>query len=105
VLHCKETFMDLKMSCHSLLLKILSQSVTIATGGPCNLNMLSMKTCATKWDVYGYDKAIKWKYFVNLSTTTSITLLFSDFGRPSMKSMEMKVHAKSRIGSGASSPG
>jgi hypothetical protein len=48
---------------------------------------------------------MKWEYSVNLSTTTNMTFLFPDLGRPSIKSMEMKVQARSGMGKGAKSPG
>jgi hypothetical protein len=48
---------------------------------------------------------MKCEYLVSLSTTTNMTFLVPDLGKPSTKSIEIKDQAKLGIGKGASRPG
>jgi hypothetical protein len=63
--------------------------VTIAKGMQCSLNILSINDFATILTVIRCFRAIKFAYFVNLSTTTRIILLCSEVGSLN------KVHALS----------
>ena len=86
-------------------MKILSRSVTITVGRPCNLNIFSKNEVITSRTVNGWLKVKKLAYLVNLSTTTNMTSLLFDLGSPSTKSMEMCVQAIFGTGRGANNPG
>ena len=64
---------DLNSAYQKLLVKLLSLSVTMDTGSPCNLKMLLMNAWSTVLLVKGWDRALKCEYLVNLSTITMIT--------------------------------
>ena len=59
-----------------------------------------MNNYATFAALNGCPKAMKWAYLVNLSTTTNMTFIPWDFGKPVMKSIEIEFHALSGIGRG-----
>lgn len=62
------------------------------------------KMTATSVEVKGCLKAMKWLYFVSLSTTTMTALNSFDRRRSSTKSIEMSFHTFSGTGSGCTRP-
>jgi len=62
--------------------------------------------CWATWRaVKGCERAIKWPYLANLSTTTIITSCLYELGRPSMKSMLTTVQGREGTGNGCKRPG
>jgi hypothetical protein len=69
-------------------------------GMPWSLKILSIKIWATMEVMDGCWIAHKWAYLERLSTTTMMTDLFPDLGKPTMKSIEIYVWIVGGIGSG-----
>ena len=64
-----------------------------------------MKDWATKAGVKGCGRAQKRAYLESFSTTTMMTDLLPDFGRPVMKSIETSVQIEAGMGNGCNVPG
>ena len=64
-----------------------------------------MKNLATEAAVKGWRRGIKCENLENLSTTTKIALNESDYGNPSMKSIEITSQEADGTGSGCKRPG
>jgi len=73
-------------------------------GKPCNLIICSKYVCATVAAEKGCAKGRKCAYLLNLSTTIKMESLPLDFGRPSMKSMEMSSQIALGMGRGCNKP-
>lgn len=84
--------------------KVGSRPNIIEVSMPCTLNIWSMRICANNVRVNGWGRAQKWEYLESLSTTTMITDLFLDVGRPVMKSMDMSIHTDAKRGKGCKVP-
>jgi hypothetical protein len=93
-----------KSSCHIVLVKMGSLSLTIEASMPWSRTMFSKKAAATVVAVYGWCKAMKWPYLDSQSTTVKITVLPPTFGSPSTKSIVMSCHTTDGTSSGYSSP-
>jgi hypothetical protein len=63
-----------------------------------------MKIWATVDAVNGWGRAQKWAYLERRSTTTIITDLFPDLGKPVIKSIDISFQISGGIGSGWSVP-
>lgn len=72
---------------------ILSLSDMILIGKPCNLYTFFSKISANSLAEKGWVKAIKWAYLLHLSTSTIMVSFPSDFGNPSIKSIDIWVQA------------
>ena len=93
----------LKSSFQNALKHLLSLSLTMLLGSPCNLKTYlnnSSSTCLAGKVVVKK----KWENLLSLSTTTNIQSLQSTLGKPVMKSMEMISHFCSWRGNGCKSP-
>ena len=71
---------------------------------PWSLKTWSMKIWATVDAVNGWWRAQKWAYLESRSTTTIITDLFPDLGKPVIKSIDISFQISGGIGSGWSVP-
>jgi hypothetical protein len=79
-------------SFHSVLVNTGSRSLTMDSGTPWSLKMVSKNALANVIAEYGWSRAMKWAYFKNQSTTVRMTELPSTLGKPSTKSSTMSRH-------------
>ena len=93
-----------KISLQNLLRKSLSRSKTMERGMPWSLTTSRTKAAATVIAVKGCLSPIKWAYLLNLSTTTKMVSLPSDFGNPSMKSKDISYQTCCGIDRGCNRP-
>jgi hypothetical protein len=91
-------------SCQKVLINLLSLSLTMVLGRPCNLKISLKNSSATCVALKSVAMAKKCANFVNLSTTTNMQSFPCVFGSPVMKSMDMLSHLCSGMGKGCNSP-
>jgi hypothetical protein len=104
VLVRRVVLLNLNNSFPKLLVKILSLSDTIDLGIPWCFTTPSIIACAICWAEKWVLERDKCAYLDNLSTTTKIVLKPSDFGRPSIKSIEMSFKTPCATGKGRNNP-
>lgn len=96
---------NLISSPHSRLVKILSQSNTIALGGTTEFYHLIQEYFSYLLSNVGMGQAYEIGIFCKLSTTTIMQSLPSDLGSPSMKSIEILSQGSPGTSKGCNSPG
>jgi hypothetical protein len=79
-------------SFHSVLVNIASRSLTMDSGTPWSLTMVSKNALVTVVAEYGWPRVMKWAYFENQSTTVRMTDLPPTLGKPSMKPSAVSRH-------------
>jgi len=91
---------SLKSSFQNKLMNMVSLSLTIEAGIPCNLTTSLTKVSATDLAEYGCLRGIKWPYLLSLSTTTKMESYPLDLGNLVIKSMLISSHTAAGIGKG-----
>ncbi len=94
----------LNMDCQNLDVNCVPRSDIISSGSPWYLYTFSKKSRVVSLPVIVLLQGTKCAIFVNRSTTTKTKSKDLDFGRSTMKSMDMDVHGVFGIGSGWSNP-
>jgi hypothetical protein len=85
-------------------MNLLSLSLTMLVGRPCNLKISLKNSLASCVVLKSVAMEKKSENFVNLSTTTKMQSFLYALGNLVMKSMDMLSHLFSEIGKGCSSP-
>src|SRR3984893_4526162 len=80
------------------------RSETMSWGAPCLANTCFKNSVANSMAPSVLWHSMKIAYFVSLSTITRIESKSKDRGNPSMKSIEMELHGRCRIGRNFISP-
>jgi hypothetical protein len=94
----------LNKDCQNLDVNYVPRSEMMSSGSPWYLYTFSKKSHAVALPVIVLLQGTKCAIFVKRSTTTKIQSKDLDFGRSTMKSMDMDVHGVSRIDSSWSNP-
>jgi hypothetical protein len=87
-----------------VLINLLSLSLKMVLGRPCNLKISLKNSLATCVALKSVAMVKKCANFVNLYTTTSMQSFPCVFDNPMMKSMDMLSHLCSVMGKGCNSP-
>jgi hypothetical protein len=91
-------------SYQNVLMNLLSLSLIMVLGRPCNLNTSLKNNSATCAALKSMAMEKKCANFVNLSTTMKMQSFPCALGKPVMKSMDILSHLCSRMGRGCNSP-